>query len=207
MKAELKGASPGAAAAPTAAEGAPTAAEALAAAEAAALASRSELEALLPPPPAGASVEQRLRYEIALLLAEEGELREPESFELDDALVAFGLDSLRLTMLKGAIERELGAEVPDEELYDEQTTLRDLIETVEAGGGGGGGEEDGAPAAAGGAAADAAPSGSAAAAAAPPPLKASSTVAPAPATGASAVTPTAARAPSPLVDGKCCIVS
>ena len=205
MKAELKGASPGAAAAPTAAEGAPTAAEALAAAEAAALASRSELEALLPPPPAGASVEQRLRYEIALLLAEEGELREPESFELDDALVAFGLDSLRLTMLKGAIERELGAEVPDEELYDEQTTLRDLIETVEAGGGGGGGEEDGAPAAAGGAAADAAPSGSAAAAAAPP--KASSTVAPAPATGASAVTPTAARAPSPLVDGKCCIVS
>ena len=112
----------GVAAASTAAEGAPTAAEALAAAEAAALASRSELEALLPPPPAGASVEQRLRYEIALLLAEEGELREPNSFELDDALVAFGLDSLRLTMLKGTIEREFEVEVPDEELYDEQVS-------------------------------------------------------------------------------------
>ena len=106
--------------------------ERIAAAEAAREAARASLEEQLPPPPDGSCIEVRLRYEIALLLAEEGELRPPQSFALDEALVSFGLDSLLLTMLKGVIERNFEVEVADEELYDEQTTLRDLIDSVAA---------------------------------------------------------------------------
>jgi acyl carrier protein len=102
----------------------------------------------------GAPLLTRLQDEaMALMETDDRELVDP-----DTALVELGMDSMAITQLKGVLANNYGAEVEDEVLFDEATTLRTLAGVVEsggeAGGGGGGGggggvaavgEEGGAP--------------------------------------------------------------